>query len=651
MCGIAGIVSHEPLKSEHLEQVARMTEALAHRGPDGSGLMHVAHVALGMRRLSIIDLAHGWQPLYNEDKSLALIANGEIYNYIELRAHLQAKGHSFRTGSDCEVIVHLYEEYGTDCVRHLRGMFAFALWDSQRQRLVLARDRMGEKPLYLYEQPGFLAFGSELKTLLSSGLVPFRLEPQAVDLYFHYQYVPEPATAIRGVRKLPAGSWLSVTVDPWRVTETSYWRMEDAQPLDGNPAELIRAELEAVSALVIRSDVPVGVALSGGMDSSAIAALAAGKYAGTLHAFGVGYSGRPRFDERAEAKALADHLSMPFHEIEISTADMADCFPSLVYWRDDPIADITGFSYYAVMKAAREHGVPVMLLGQGGDELFWGYPWVADAVRQTIRKSLLEPSRGPRVQDYLRLSRPTPWPRRAMIDWVSSLAGLRTSWSSFQRDRLSPRDRLVFYDLTPEFRAAQRRVGELYRPEFKESLDAADPFDLFTVSRPWPQIEVLLTGLICQTYLLENGIAQGDRLSMAASVELRLPLVDYRLAETVIGLRKARSDSFLPPKTWLREAVKGILPEWVLRRPKRGFQPPVGPWLKALFARYGRLLDDGWLVQHGVLTPESARRLSRAPWSFGDRAALSFKALTLEVWCRQYHSRLPHAAARSTPSV
>ncbi|MBU6482454.1 MAG: asparagine synthase (glutamine-hydrolyzing), partial [Nitrospirae bacterium] len=355
MCGIAGIISKEPLQREHADQVARMSKAMLHRGPDGAGEFSSRHVALAHRRLSIIDLSHGQQPLYNEDSSLVLIANGEIYNFIELRSQLQERGHCFKTGSDCEVILHLYEEQGGDCVQQLRGMFAFALWDTQRQRLLLARDRMGEKPLYLCEQGGRLHFASELKALLRTGIIPFQLDPHAIDCYFHYQYVPEPMTPIKGVRKLPPATVMTIGINPWHVEERCYWHMEDAPPLEGDPAKLIRAELETISELIIRSDVPVGIALSGGLDSSAIAALAAKKYPGSMHAFSVGYSGRPFYDERAAAKALADHLSMPFHEIEISTGDMVDGFSELIGWRDDPIADISGYRYYAVMRAAREH--------------------------------------------------------------------------------------------------------------------------------------------------------------------------------------------------------------------------------------------------------------------------------------------------------
>jgi asparagine synthase (glutamine-hydrolysing) len=651
MCGIAGIISAKPLSNVHYEQVSRMSDAMVHRGPDGSGRIHHSHVAMAMRRLSIIDVAHGWQPLYNEHKSLALIANGEIYNSSELRHELGARGHVFRTHSDCEVIVHLYEELGTACVQQLRGMFAFALWDETARRVILARDRMGEKPLYLFEQPGMLVFGSELKTLLHSGLVPFVLDPHAIDSYFHYQYVPEPATPLRGVRKLPAATLLTVGIDPWVVSEQTYWRMEDAPPLEGDPVELIRAQLEEVSELTIRSDVPVGVALSGGLDSSAIAALAVKKYPGTLQAFSIGYEGRPRCDERAEARAFADYLQIPFHEVEIRTDEMVEHFPDLVYWRDDPIADISGYSYYTVMKAAGDHKVPVMLQGQGGDELFWGYAWVREALRQSVRKSGLGTTKSPRFIDYLEVGPPAIWSRRGLADWVASFAGLRSSWRNFQRDRVDPRERLIFYNQALPFQAVAGSVHDLFTRSFKECLHDADVCRLFTIPQAWTQLDVLFTRLICDTYLIENGIAQGDRLSMASSVELRLPLVDYRLVETVVGLRKVQSDSSLPPKAWLKKALQGVLPKWVVDRPKRGFQPPVRTWHRALVARYGRMIEDGFLVQSGIVTQEAARSLAQSSLGFGAKSILASEALVLELWCRQQVSRLPYAVGEAMPSA
>ena len=650
MCGIVGVITREPLSDESLSRVTCASDYLVHRGPDGFGNFQYTHVALAMRRLSIIDPKGGQQPLYNEDGSLVLIANGEIYNFIELRDGLRAQGHRFRTGSDCEVIVHLYEEYGLECVHHLRGMFAFALWDRRRRVLVLARDRMGEKPLYLYEQNGQLYFASELKALVRSGCVPFELDPTTVDLFFHYNYVPEPMTPIQGVCKLAAAHMLTVHVDTWEHKESCYWRMEDAPPLTGNPAELIRSELESISELIVRSDVPVGIALSGGLDSSAIAALTSRKYPGAMQAFSVGYQGCKENDERADAKALAELLGMPFHEVEVRTADFVKIFPELVYWHDDPIGDISGYGYYSVMKAAKAHGVSVMLQGHGGDELFWGYPWVREAVDQTQRKMSSWDKGAPRFLDYLSLTAPQYWSLWGVKEWVKSFAGLRKSWELYDRDRSSPKNQAVFYDLTPDFCMAHEALPGMYTPDFLEQLQASRAFEVFTPPTPWPQLDLLMTRLICQTYLLENGIAQGDRLSMASSVELRLPLVDYRLVETVIGLRKARSDHKLPPKAWLRAALKDVLPEWVLKRPKRGFTPPIREWHQAVFSAHGAELEDGILVKSGVLHASAGRMLAKGPFPVGAGSPMSFKALTLELWCKQLAAPSRHSRLHSVPA-
>jgi asparagine synthase (glutamine-hydrolysing) len=636
MCGIAGIVSSRPIKSGEIAALGTMNDRLRHRGPDGEGQFTDGNVALAMRRLSVIDLAGGWQPLYNEDRSLAIVANGEIYNYVELRKQLEQRGHRLTTSGDIETILHLYEEHGLDCVQHLRGMFAFALWDSKQRRLMLARDRMGEKPLYLYESDGTLLFASEMKALLASGLVPFELDPNAVDLYFHYQYVPEPLTPLKGVRKLDAAHLFTVDTNPWRVTERCYWRMEDAPSIEGEPSTLIREELETVSKIVIRSDVPVGVALSGGLDSSAIAALAAREYPGTMHAFSVGYPGRPDHDERADASALAAYLDMPFHDVELTTDDMVAFFPELVYWRDDPIADISGFGYYAVMKVAREHGVPVVLQGQGGDELFWGYSWVQEAARESARKVFLE-EHGALVAlpEYLGFRLPRGLSRPAVGEWAHSLGGLRPGLKSFRRDRHTSANQLVFYDLISDFQASAQESKNLYTRSFLEQLNGSSAAGLFTCDRPPADIDVELTRLICDTYLRENGVTQGDRLSMASSIELRLPLLDHRLVEKVIGLRKAHTDARQPAKTWLKAAIRDLLPDWVMQRPKRGFSPPVAEWHRALFAAHGAKLADGYLHQHGVLSDESARQLSTGPFPQGAITPMSFKALVLEHWCRQ----------------
>lgn len=642
MCGISGIISRREITADELERLRAVNASLVHRGPDGAGEYFTTHAALAMRRLSIIDLEGGWQPLYNEDRSLALVCNGEIYNFVELRKQLESKGHRFHTGSDCETILHLYEEHGTDCVKHLRGMFAFALWDTKLQRLLVARDRMGEKPLYLFEKDEQLVFASELKALLRCGLLKFELDPEAVDLYFHYQYVPEPWTPVKGVRKLDAAHILIIETDPWRVEDRCYWRLEDAPPIvEKNPAELIRAELETISELVIRSDVPVGVALSGGLDSSAVAALAARKYPGTMHAFSIGYRGRPPSDERADAQALAEHLGMPFHDIELDTGAMVEFFPELVFKRDDPIADISGFGYYAVSKMAREHGVPVMLQGQGGDELFWGYGWVQQGALESSEKESLQRGRHwNALPRYLSFGLPGGLSRHALSRWTRTLGGLRPGWQRFQRHHSSPQDRIVFYDLAIDFQMAIDEARRLYGQSFIEELNGADATGLFRLERPWQNLDIILTRLICDTYLRENGIAQGDRLSMASSIELRLPLVDYRLVETVVGLRKVQTDLHEPPKTWLRAALKDVLPEWVMNRRKRGFAPPTMEWHNALFAAHGDSLRDGYLVQSGVLKRESAREMAAGPFPPYAITPLSFKALVLEQWARRMSAQV-----------
>jgi len=643
MCGISGLISRDHLSPADAASVGRMSRALFHRGPDSAGAHGAAHVRLAASRLAINDLTGGSQPLYNEDGTLALVANGEIYNHAELRRRLEGRGHRFTTRSDCEAILHAYEEYGLDFVGHLRGMFAFALWDQGRRRLVLARDRMGEKPLYLYERPGRLLFASELKSLVASGEVPFELDPEAVNLFFHYQYVPEPLTPLSGVRKLDAARLLVVDVEPWRTEERCYWRMEDAPPVEGDAPSVIRERLAEVSALVVRADVPVGVALSGGVDSGAVAALAARERPNDLRAFSVGYEGRPRSDERSEAGELAGLLGLPFHEVELRTEEVVSFFPELNYWRDEPIADISGHGYYAVMRAAREHGVPVMLQGQGGDELFWGYPLLRQAARESAQKEALGRSPLSAPLRYLSPAAPTSLSGGALSSWAREVAGLRAGWRRLREHRAQHPDRMVFYDLSPDFRAALAETPTLFTEDFAGRLGDARAFELFTLPRPWPRVDVALTRLVSATYLRANGIAQGDRLGMASSVEMRLPLVDHKLVETVVGLRKRQSDLGLPPKSWLKEAVSDLLPAAVLDRPKRGFEPPVRLWHEALFAAHGDSLRDGYLTQAGVLNAEGGARLARGDFPAEATCPLSFKALVLEQWCRRMSGARPSA--------
>lgn len=634
MCGICGMIKGEPLDEADRQTVRRMNAALTHRGPDAAGEYVGEHVMLAMRRLSIIDLEGSPQPLWNEARTLALVFNGEIYNYRELRKDLATRGHCLATHGDGETILHLYEESDVECVHALRGMFAFALWDNGKQRLFLARDRMGEKPLYLYETEEGLLFASELRALLESGRVPRELDPVAVDLFFHYQYIPEPLTAVRGVRKLDAGEWLSVDLRERGRTARHYWSMEEAPPLEGDPAQTIRAELEEVSELVVRSDVPVGVALSGGLDSSVVAAFTARRYPGKMQAFSVGYPGRPPYDERTEAAQLAQYLDIPFHEIELRTEEMRDFFPELVALRDDPIADISGYGYYAVARAAREHGVPVLLQGQGGDELFGAYDWLRLAYQENRLKEQAVRWGWAALPRYLRLKPPPglrPWQLHL---WFQTGCGLQTGIRLFRRHRRLGANRLIFFDTHIDFKEAAQRCRTLYHPAFVERLNAAQRWIPEELLVGKPRLDIALTALVAKTYLRENGVAQGDRLAMASSVEMRLPLLDYRLVEKVIGLRKRHTDFRLPKKYWLRAAVRDVLPGWVLERPKRGFQPPVQEWYQALKQNYGDTLLGGCLVQQLILSPHGAQALTAARIPIKTVTPVYFKALVLEVWCR-----------------
>jgi len=612
----------------------KMRAALAHRGPDGDGEYVSSHVALGMQRLSIIDVHGGWQPLYNEDRSLSLVANGEIYNFVELRAELQAAGHRFRTRSDCETILHLYEESGLDCVHRLHGMFAFALWDSTRDRLLLARDRVGEKPLYLYQSTDTLLFASELKALVACGRIPLELDPDAVNLYFHYQFVPEPRTPLSGVRKLPAGHLLTVDVRSWQIAQRCYWHMEQAPAIQDDPVPRIRDELETVGRIVSRSDVPVGVALSGGLDSSVVAALIARNSAEPVHAFTVGYQGHPANDERAQARELATTLGLRFHEIELDEAAVVTSFPALVRAWDDPIADMSGFGYQAIARLVQQHGIRVLVQGHGGDELFWGYPWVRRAMDASLARAALWQRSWRALPTYASSALPGRCGAMEEAGLPGPATRLVRALRHLQQDARAPRRRLRFYDLHPDFRMAAAATTRLYTDEIRSRIDPDAPFSLFTVSPPFDHLGVTVTRLITQTYLLENGIAQGDRLSMASSVELRLPLVDYRLVETVIGLRKHQPDHGRPAKHWLAQAARDLVPPAIVDRRKRPFLTPLRAWQRALFRSYGPLLADGHLVDHRVLSAGAARALAAGPFPADAGSPLSFKALVLELWCR-----------------
>jgi asparagine synthase (glutamine-hydrolysing) len=594
VCGIWGVALRDGVADlSSVEQ--RLGSALVHRGPDGSGSTRLTDdptrtaavpFAIGMTRLSIVDHVTGRQPFVSADGRYVCVVNGEIYNHGSLRRTLRQGGHRFTTESDCETVLHLFEEEGVAFVERLRGMFAVAILDRATQTVVLARDRVGEKPIYYAADDRYFVFASELKAVLCSGLVPFRLDAAAIHAYFHLQFVPEPHTPVQGVRKLPPGHLLTLDLTTLSTRVSRYWSMADAPAEPGKPHDVLVEAIEDVQSVVFGADTPVGVALSGGLDSALVAAMLSRALPGAGHAISVGYAGVPHHDERALARQLAVDLKLHFHEVELSVDDVVRDFPATVRAGDDPIADTAAPGYRAVAAAARRAGVPVLAQGQGGDELFWGYPWVQRAAMRA--EAALPPPGAP----------------------------------------------LEFYQLNSGYAEARREVGRLFPRRMLDGLDPLGPERGFT-RLPDESPANAVTRLIMETYLLENGIAQGDRQAMASGVELRLPLLDHQLVTSVLGLRRHSSDVELPPKALLRRAARHWLPAEVTERPKRPFETPVRAWSDALYRRYGGLLTDGLLVEHGVLRPEVAPELAQDTYDATRATPPSYKAMVLEVWVRE----------------
>ncbi|NEP77370.1 MAG: asparagine synthase (glutamine-hydrolyzing) [Okeania sp. SIO3B3] len=638
MCGIVGILGSGAQDHPKLPEALSI---ICHRGPDDSGIHSDSHVALGHVRLSILDLSPlGHQPMTYAEGRYVTVFNGEVYNFIELRAELENLGHRFRSRSDTEVLLASYSQWGVDCLQKLRGMFAFAIWDTRDKRLFLARDRCGEKPLVYRLTKDRLIFASELKALVQLDSVEPEFDPEAVDLYFHYQFVPEPRTPLKGVFKLPAGHYMVVDSESMQAQTKCYWRFEDAPAIHGDPVPAIREELDRSIELTLRSDVPVGVALSGGIDSSAIAALAAPKHQDVLRAFSIGYPGRPAQDERGMAEELAKKLGLPFHDVELDTQELVDFFPTLVRVMDDPIADIAAFGHYMVTRAAADQGVKVMLTGIGGDELFWGYYWLPASVQQTMQRKQgaqqwSPPFMVPFAKKFLssragRFAASSPRMPKMISSAMRSLEAIAT---------LDPAraDYAVFYDLIQDFndmiKLSQR---ELYTPEFKAAIppdNAISPYRLDM--KGTDNIQHAICRLLFDTWLVSNCLNLGDKVSMASSVETRLPLLDYRLVEIAMGARKTQEDHNIGPKAWFKEALKDVLSDEVLNRPKKGFTPPVEDWIHSLIGRYQELLLDGWLLRLGVLDDNHLKRHLSVYATSWPSAFLLYKALLLELWWRQ----------------
>lgn len=634
MCGLAGLVSFEGLPAEAPALAIRMRDELTHRGPDEAGLHCDAQAALAHRRLSIVDLSTGQQPLCNEDGSIWIVFNGEIYNHVDLRTRLEQAGHRYRTHCDTESIVHAYEQWGDDCVRELRGMFAFAIWDAPRQRLLLARDRVGVKPLYYHVADGRVTFGSEIKALLQNPAVPRAWDPAALDAFLAFQYVPAPGTIYRDIHKLPAAHTL--VVEPHRTTLRRYWKLEftgaDTQASEGALLEELDARVTEAVRLRLLSDVPLGAFLSGGIDSSLVVAAMARVSTGRVVTTSVGFA-EQAFNELAYARVVAEHLGTEQHE-QIVTPDIADLLPTLAWHFDEPFADSSMVPTYYVSKAARQH-VTVALSGDGGDELWGGYArhrverWEADMRRRLGQL-------GSRVAGSLGALLPL------------SVKGAR----SLRHLALPPADACARKHAYSFFEEDARFA--LYTTDFASTVQDADPFAGFRLAyEDCTSSDALDRALYvdAQTYLIDDIMTKVDRMSMAVSLEAREPLLDHRLLEfsaTVPTRFKLRNGQ---GKYLLRRLLQRSVPASIVNRPKHGFEAPIGEWLRTALAPMAQdLFFDGRLRDRGIFAPRTVERLWREHASgTHDHRHRLWSLLMLELWFRQYVD--DGAARQATPEV
>lgn len=570
MCGIVGIFDTRGRREISPELLARMNQSVYHRGPDEGGTHRGPGIGLGHRRLSIIDLSTGQQPLYNEDGSVVVVFNGEIYNFQALVTELEAAGHRFRTHSDTEVIVHGWEQWGSECVRRFRGMFAFALWDQNRDTLFLARDRLGKKPLYYATLPsGELVFGSELKALLLHPALERDIEPQAVEDYFAYGYVPDPRTILRGVHKLPPGHTLTVLRGQAMPPSREYWdvsfkplaKMDETTAAD----ELIARLREAVKIRLI-SEVPLGAFLSGGVDSSGVVALMAGLSNEPVNTCSISF-GDPAYNESQFAEQVATRYHTR-HFVERVDTDDFDLIDVLAQAYDEPFADSSAIPTYRVCQLARKR-VTVALSGDGGDETLAGYRryrW--HMYEERVRGLLPQVLRGPLFGALGWL-----YPK---LDWAPKILRAKSTFQAIARESMAGYFHSV--SIMPDY--LRRR---LFSPSFRRDLQDYEAIEVLrTHARRAPTDDALgrIQYVDIKSYLPGDILVKVDRASMQHALEVRVPILDHEVVDWLSGLPASLKLRGREGKYLFKRALEPYVPNDVLYRPKMGFAVPLASWFR-----------------------------------------------------------------------
>ena len=639
MCGIYGMLSLSGAQasSEALRPMARRT---VHRGPDDEGSYADGPLTFGMRRLSIIDVAGGHQPLSNEDGTLWLVANGEIYNYQALRSRLAAAGHRFRTASDCETILHLYEEHGDAFIEHLNGMFAFALWDVRRQRLLVGRDRLGIKPVYLWNDGRRLVFASEAKAILALPGIKAELDPAAVSSYLALGYVPAPQSIFRGIRKLAPAMLL--TAERGKVEERRYWQVPadvDRAPSEEEWVARVRERLEESVRMQMVSDVPIGAFLSGGVDSSAVVAFMAAHSDRPVKTYAIGFDGgdaEAYYNELPYARKVAQRFGTEHHEILVRP-DVAALLPQLLWQMDEPIADTAFITTYLVSQFARRD-VTVILSGVGGDELFGGY-----------RRYL-----GSHYQTYF--DRLPPGLRRAASMLGERLPGdrhspllnaLRLAKGFLSTAGLPFEDRYRSYVQVFPDQAAAAMLREPCGGEYDALGDA------FAAATSADELNQMLA-VDAQTQLPDDLLLLTDKMSMAVSLECRVPLLDHELVELAARIPQDVKIRGGRLKHALKAALQNVLPPDILERRKRGFGTPMGSWLKSELAPLVReVLSPESIEARGLFqSSEVAALIAAHAANRLDGTDRLLTLLNLEIWARMYlDDRTPAEVADELKAV
>ena len=612
MCGICGILNVKLEPAEHLDRIDRMSARIEHRGPDSHGKFELPHLALAIRRLSIIDLATGDQPLSNETGDVTLVFNGEIYNYRELREQLLHRGHHFKTASDGEVIVHLYEEQGLDCLRELNGMFAIALWDNRAERLLLARDRAGEKPLYYWRGNHTLAFASEIKSLFEYPGIGRGLDAEAVSQYFFYGYFPAPRSAYAEIKKLPAAH--RMVIERGEIQIDAFWRLRDHLRPPGRSSltwneesglvEQLRGRIRQAAVSRLVSDVPLGVFLSGGVDSSTLVATMSELTPGNVNSFSVAFPEKT-FNEEPYAALVARHFRTQHHVVQADFASLEEALGILADHLDEPLADPATLPTFLISRFARQE-IKVALSGEGSDELFGGYPTYLGA---RLAQYYLHLPRLLRCQFFDRLQRFLPVSSAAVPKGLF----LRRFLTHVERAP-AERHHIWFGMFSPA------ELDQLFLPDWKgPSPPSAAIFSPLPRVLEGARFEETLAEMLYldfRMYLEDDLLVKIDRASMACSLELRTPFLDHRLIEFAAGLPTALKVRRFGLKYILKKAVAPWLPHEIVYRQKQGFSVPISSWMReGLRPLLDEMLAESKLKRQGLFNAAFVRRLLAEHWA------------------------------------